>query len=176
MPLSPCETSEMSTKRHVLLVRKGGLRVKSSGAHQCRREAARAQRGCSIPPLDFPLIVFQVWRRFPPDAADEAPRGAASVFDTLRCVPATARKPRLARRCTREPRRHRNESAAASVGRLARGFAPRRSRPMTWNEFLPMSIPSWRQSELICWIWRCSFVTPSSVTRWHCRSTAGPFH
>jgi hypothetical protein len=30
--------------------------------------------------------------------------------------------------------------------------------------------PSWRQSELICLTWRCSFVTPSSVTRRQRRS------
>src|SRR5580704_3673397 len=57
-------------------------------------------------------------------------------------------------------------------------MAPRLSRPMTWKEFLPISMPATAIAVLSFEDIACSLsLAPlASVTCWRGRSTAGPFH
>src|SRR6266478_1585319 len=57
-------------------------------------------------------------------------------------------------------------------------IAPRRSRPTTWKEFLPMSMPIVATVEFALLDMAVLLVLgcPSSIARWQGRSTAGPFH
>src|SRR5215813_11019665 len=54
-------------------------------------------------------------------------------------------------------------------------MAPRSSRPTTWNEFLPISMPITATALLRFWDMACSFVfaAPCQIRRWRGRSTAG---
>src|SRR4029077_16832929 len=57
-------------------------------------------------------------------------------------------------------------------------MAPHLSRPMTWQEFLPISMPATAIAVLSFEDIACSLsLAPlASVTCWRGRSTAGPFH
>jgi hypothetical protein len=66
----------------------------------------------------------------------------------------------------------------AMVTQLLGGGGSRRSRPMTWNEVLPISIPTTAISGMILSDMACSFLQGalSQITLRQGRSTAGPSH
>src|SRR5262245_29891468 len=74
---------------------------------------------------------------------------------------------RLASRASTWPRDHFCRST----------IAPRRSCPTTWNEFLPISMPTTAIALVDFWDMACSFSAPrTSFDNWRGWSTAGPSH